>query len=109
MTRKYHVASAETAQHDLMQLIDHIANENPENGSRSLQKIKKKVADLYTMPDRGRVVQELKEQGIHTYREIVIAPWRVICRISERVVFVLSVIDSRRNVEDILLDRYIKK
>jgi toxin ParE1/3/4 len=109
MNRKYQVAWAETAQHDLMQIIDYIAIDNPENASRILQKIKQKVATLYTMPERGRVVQELKEQGIHTYREIVIAPWRVIYRISETVVFVLSVIDSRRNVEDILLERYLQK
>jgi toxin ParE1/3/4 len=109
MNRKYQVTWAETAQHDLLQIIDYIAVDNPENASRILQKIKQKVATLYTMPERGRVVQELKEQGIHTYREIVIAPWRVIYRISDTVVFVLSVIDSRRNVEDILLDRYIKR
>jgi len=109
MNRKYQVAWAETAQHDLMQIIDYLTIDNPENASRILQKIKQKVATLYTMPERGRVVPELKEQGIYTYREIVIAPWRVIYRISDIVVFVLSVIDSRRNVEDILLDRYIKK
>ncbi len=109
MVRKYHVAWAETAQQDLIQIIDYIAVDNPENASRILQKIKQKAAALYTMPEPGRIVPELKEQGIHTYREIVIAPWRVIYRISDTVVFVLSVIDSRRNVEDILFDRYIKK
>lgn len=109
MVRKYQVAWAETAQQDLIQIIDYIAVDNPENASRILQKIKQKAAALYTMPERGRIVPELKEQGIHTYREIVIAPWRVIYRISDTVVFVLSVIDSRRNVEDILFDRYIKK
>jgi toxin ParE1/3/4 len=108
MNRKYQVAWAETAQHDLLQIVDYIAIDNPENASKILQKIKQKVAALYTMPERGRVVQELKEQGIYTYREIVIAPWRVIYRISNTIVYVLSVIDSRRNVEDILLERYVK-
>jgi len=74
---------------------------------RILQNIKQKVSALYTMPDRGRIVPELKAQGIHTYRELIIAPWRIIYRISDTTVFVLSVIDSRRNVEDILLDRFI--
>jgi toxin ParE1/3/4 len=32
----------------------------------------------------------------------------VIYRISDATVFVLSVIDSRRNVEDILLNRFVK-
>ncbi|MBN2319091.1 MAG: type II toxin-antitoxin system RelE/ParE family toxin [Acidobacteria bacterium] len=108
MKKKYQVAWAETAQYDLKQVIDYIAIDSFGNASRILQKIKKKVSALYTMPDRGRIVPELKEQGIHTYRELIIAPWRVIFRISDTTVFVLSVIDSRRNVEDILLDRLTK-
>jgi plasmid stabilization system protein ParE len=106
MNKKYQVAWAAVAQHDLKQIIDYIAIDSPGNASRILQKIKQKVSDLYVMPDRGRIIPELKEQGIHTYRELIIAPWRVICRISDTTVFVFSVIDSKRNVEDILLDRF---
>ena len=106
MKKRYQVTWAAIAQHDLKQLIDYIAIDNPLNASRILRKIKQKVSALYTMPDRGRMVPELKEQGIHTYRELIVAPWRVIYRISDTTVFVLSVIDSRRNVEDLLLDRF---
>jgi toxin ParE1/3/4 len=108
MSKKYQVEWAEIAQHDLKQIIDYIAVDSPGNALRILQKIRQKVSVLYTMPDRGLIVPELKEQGIHTYRELIIAPWRVIYRISDTKVFVLSVIDSRRNVEDILLDRLTK-
>jgi plasmid stabilization system protein ParE len=108
MNKKYKVAWAEIAQHDLKQIIDYIAIDSPGDATGILQKIKQKVSALYTMPDRGRIVPELKEQGIHTYRELIVAPWRVIYRISDTTVFVLSVIDSRRNVEDILLDRFTK-
>jgi len=108
MKMKYQVAWAEIAQHDLKQIVDYIAIDSPDNASRILQKIKQKTSTLYTMPDRFRIVPELKKQGIHTYRELIIAPWRVIYRISDTTVFVLSVIDSRRNVEDILLDRFTK-
>ena len=48
---------------------------------------------------------ELQDQGILQYRELVISPWRVLYRISEKNVFVLSVLDSRRNIQDILLKR----
>lgn len=108
MNKKYQVLWAEIAQHDLKQIIDYIATDSPSNASRILQKIKQKLSSLYSMPARGRIVPELKEQGIHTYRELIIAPWRVIYRISDTAVFILSVIDSRRNVEDILLERFIK-
>ena len=108
MNKKYQVAWAAIAQHDLKQIIDYIAIDSPGNALQILKKNKQKVSALYTLPDRGRIVPELKEQGIHTYRELIIAPWRVIYRISDTTVFVLSVIDSRRNVEDILLDRFTK-
>ena len=109
MSKKYQVSWAAAAQNDLKQIIDYMAIDSPGNAAQILKKIKQKVSGLYAMPDRGRIVLELREQGIHTYREMIIAPWRVMYRISDSTVFVLSVIDSRRNVEDILLDRFVKK
>ncbi len=109
MSKKFKVDWPAVAQRDLKQVIDYIAIDSSGNAMQILKKIKQKVSDLYTMPDRGRIVPELKEQGINTYREMIIAPWKVIYRISDSTVFVLSVIDSRRNVEDILLERFIEK
>ena len=60
---------------------------------------------LFTFPERGRIVPELRDQGILQYRELIIPPWRILYRISEKRVYVLSVFDSRRNIEDILLKR----
>ncbi len=99
---------ASVAQIDLKQIIDYIALESPGNALQVLGEIKQKASALYTLPDRGRIVPELNEQGINFYREIIIPPWRSIYRISDSTVFVLSVIDSRRNVEDILLNRFIR-
>jgi plasmid stabilization system protein ParE len=109
MSKSYQVKWAVVAQNDLKQIIEYIAIDSPGNASRILKKVKSKASDLYTMPDRGRIVPELKGQGIHTYRELIVAPWRIIYRISNTTVFVLSVMDSRRNIEDILLDRFVKK
>jgi len=61
------------------------------------------------MPNRGRVVPELKFYNIITYRELIVAPWRIIYRIENDTVYVLSIIDGRRNVEDLLLARLINK
>ena len=108
MSKKYKVAWAAVAKSDLKKIIEYIAIDSPGNASQILKKIIQKASDLYAMPDRGRIVPELKDQGISTYRELIIAPWRIIYRVTDSTVFVLSVIDSRRNVEDILLDRFIK-
>ena len=107
MNTRYQVAWANAAQHDLKQIVEYIAIDSLDNALRILQKIRHKASNLSSAPERGRIVPELKEQGIHTYRESIVAPWRIIYRISDTTVFVLSVIDSRRNVEDILLDRFL--
>ncbi|HTN73044.1 MAG TPA: hypothetical protein VMO00_18330 [Methylomirabilota bacterium] len=48
---------------------------------------------------------ELGDVGLRIYREILCSPWRIIYRIADPNLFVMLVIDSRRNVEDILLER----
>jgi toxin ParE1/3/4 len=108
MNKQYHVKWALVAQRDLKQIIDYIALESPDNAFQLLGNIKQKALELYTFPDRGRIVPELKDQGINIYREIIVPPWRIIYRVSDSTVFVLSVIDSRRNVEDILLNRFVR-
>ena len=105
MTKKHEVIWAKVANADLVEIIQYIRTDNPLAAADNLNKIKNKVTDLTLFPQKGRIVPELKQQGILQYRELIISPWRVIYRISERHVYVLAMIDARRNIEDILLDR----
>jgi toxin ParE1/3/4 len=105
MSKTYKILWADVAKQDLSDIIEYIAIDSPVNALKILQKIKKLASILHSLPERGRVVPELQDQGIMIYREIVTAPWRVIYRISDKNVYVLSVLDARRNVEDILLKR----
>ena len=107
MTRRYKVIWSNIAKQDLERIIKHIAIDSPANALKVLTKIKRKSAALYSLPERGRIVPELQEFNILQYREIIIVPWRVIYKVIGKEVFVMSVIDSRRNVEDILLDRLV--
>ena len=105
MSKTYKINWANVAENDLMEIIEYISMDRPADALKILQKIKKMASSLYSLPERGRVVPELQDQGILTYREIVIPPWRIIYRISDNDVYVLTVLDARRNVEDILLKR----
>jgi toxin ParE1/3/4 len=107
MSDNYNVEWAEVAGNDLKNIIEYIAEDSPVNALKILNKIKQKASSLYTLPERGRIVPELQDQGILIYRELIIPPWRIIYRISEKKVYVLSVLDARQNVEDILLKRLI--
>ena len=107
MKKAYAVIWSTTAAKDLARLIEYIASDNPTIACEKFLEIKKRAQSLYTFPERRRIVPELQEQGIDQYRELVIAPWRIIYRISRNNVYVLSVLDSRQNIEDILLKRLI--
>lgn len=103
--QRYRVEWTYTADQDLEGIVEFIAQDNVNAAIHVLDGIRDRASKLETMPRRGRVVPELREFGLQLYREVISSPWRIIYRISSRNVFVVAVIDSRRNVEDILLDR----
>ncbi|HQJ95415.1 MAG TPA: type II toxin-antitoxin system RelE/ParE family toxin [Syntrophorhabdaceae bacterium] len=96
---------SETSENDLIAIVQYIADDNPHKAYEIFKRIKEKASDLRSFPDRGRIVPELLEQGITHYRELIITPWRIVYRVYENRVYVLSVLDSRQNIEDILLRR----
>lgn len=107
MSRNYTVKWTATAGHDLDSIIEFIAEDSLDEAIKILERIRKKAAGLYALPERGRVVPELKGQGVILYRELIVSPWRIIYRISDQDVYVLAVFDARRNLEDVLLERFI--
>jgi len=107
MKQDFKVVWAGSAVQDLENIIACIAEDSRSNAMKILLKIKKSVSDLYHFPYSGHFMPELQGQGILIYRELVIAPWRIIYRVSEQTVFVFSVCDSRQNIEDILLKKLI--
>lgn len=107
MKKTYSIRWSEAAERDLRGIIEYIAKDSPSRAYEALTNIKEKASNLHSFPGRGRIVPELQDQGITQYRELIVAPWRIIYRISEDSVYVLSVLDSRQNVEDILLKRLL--
>jgi len=98
----------ETSYRDLDNIIDYISIDSIDNALTILYKIKEKAETLCSFPDRGRIVPELKFHNIENYRELILNPWRIIYKIEKDKVYVLSVLDGRRNIEDILLERLLK-
>ncbi len=105
--RAYQVFWTQTAQQDLKKIIEYIAADSEIQARKVYLAIKQKADNLWQMPLQGRIVPELRYFSILIYRELIIPPWRIIYRTEENKVWVLAVIDGRRNVEDLLLDRFI--
>ena len=108
MSTPYKVFWTIVAEEDLKNIILYIAEDSPQNARLIFEKIKEQASSLTHFPERGRTVPELQDQGVFLYRELILTPWRIIYRISDKKVYILSVIDSRQNVEDILLRRLTK-
>jgi len=104
----YSVFWTETAHNDLENIIDYISNDSIDNALDILFRIKEKAETLFSYPGRGRIVPELKYHNIENYRELIFNFWRIIYKIDMDRVYVLSIVDGRRNIEDILLERLLK-
>jgi len=107
MDEEYQVVWTESAVSDFEGIIEYIAENNPLTAKTLFAKLKEQVEALSYSPQRGRHIPELQEQGILLYRELIIPPWRVMYKIQNKIVYILVIIDSRRNIEDILLEKLI--
>lgn len=107
MKPKFNVIWSNSAAKDLEDILLRISLDQPLNARRIFEKIKTTSSALCHFPERGRFVPELYARRILQYRELIVPPWRIIYRVVEKTVFVLTVLDSRRNIEDILLHKLI--
>ncbi len=107
-SKKYTVYWTNIAQDDLIEIIKYISLDSLNTAEEIFEKIKKQTIKLENFPERGRTVPELDFHNISNYRELIITPWRIVYRIEEQKVYILSMIDSRRNFEDIILRRLIR-
>jgi plasmid stabilization system protein ParE len=107
MTKKYYIKWASTAREDLNEIIDYISLTNSNYAVKKLDKVEGHIKQLEMFPERYRIVSELEKYGYLLYREIIVDYWRIIYKIENDFVYIMLVIDSRRNLEDLILKRII--
>lgn len=106
--RAFQVIWAQSATRDLEEIVTYIAADSRANAEKALARLKHKAENLTASPLRGRVVPEMAEFGLQSWREIVVRPYRIISRIDEGRVFVNAVLDGRRDLQDILMRRLLR-
>jgi plasmid stabilization system protein ParE len=105
----FEVIWTKNAKLDLELIIEYIKTDSLTIAKKIFFEIKKECENLYYFPQRKRVVPQLQQIGILKYREIIYKRWRIIYKIDNTKVYVLLVVDSSRNLEDILFQRLINK
>ena len=107
--KNFEVIWTKNAQFDLESIIEYIKIDSVNIAKKIFFEIKEECANLHYFPERKRVVPELQQIGILKYREIIHERYRIIFKIDNTKVYVLLVVDSRRNLEDILFQRKKEK
>jgi len=107
MAKKYQIKWAAPAKEDINEIIDYISQTNINYAVKILDKIEDHVKQLDLFPERYRIVPELERYGYLLYREIIVDYWRIIYKIENNFVYIMLVIDSRRNLEDLILKEII--
>jgi plasmid stabilization system protein ParE len=107
MAEKFFIKWAAPARDDLEEIVEYIAQTNTAYAAHVLDKIELAVKNLHASPKRGRIVPELESYGYVLYREIILDCWRIMYKIENDTAYIMTAIDGRRNVEDIILKKII--
>jgi len=104
----YIVRLTADAARDLAELHTFIVgNDVPRKADYVLDKIEIVLTSLGENPSRGSYPGELSALGIKEYREVFFKPYRIIYRIIDDGVFILMIVDGRRDLEPLLQRRLL--
>jgi toxin ParE1/3/4 len=106
--RRLSVVWTEVAAADVERLATFLVDEAPLRAEQILDRIIARAESLDRSPERGRSPRELRSLGDRIWRELQEPPWRIIYRIVGGTVEVHGVLDGRRSLDDILLERLLR-
>ena len=97
------------AEEDLYELYYYIASyDSSEKAEKVLTKIEEACKSLSKFPLRGRVPPELERIGVLENRQLISNPYRMIYEINESAVYIHCILDSRRNLSELLEKRLLR-
>ncbi len=96
---------SEFAEADLDEIAAYHYSRNPNYVEKIISEFEENVISLQKHPKSGRTVPELERQGITKYRELIQEYYRIIYEISGIKVIVHTIIDGRRNFEEIIISK----
>jgi plasmid stabilization system protein ParE len=103
VTRK--LIRSEAADDDLLAIADELAG-SIDAALAVDERLDAAIESLAELSHRGRVVRQLRVRGIIAYRELIVSPYyRIIYRVEEAEVWIIAVLDHRRDLDTVLRDR----
>ena len=109
MIKKYKVIIDPLAKLDLKEIFIFVAiNDSIQSANKLLDGLEEACYKLEKYPERGHIPPELRQTGIKNYLEIHYKPYRIIYEIERNLVYIHSVLDGRRNIQEILNNRILR-
>lgn len=97
------------AMEDILEIYSYILERDGEEQAEIiLSRLEGKTYSLNSLVLRGKFPDELVPFGNKKVREVQEAPWRIFYRAEKDEVFVLAVLDGRRAMAELLLERLAK-
>ena len=96
---------SEFSEADLDEIAAYHYSRSPNYVERIISEFEENVMSLQKHPKSGRTVPELERQGITKYRELIQEYYRIVYEISGNKVIVHTIIDGRRNFEEIIISK----
>lgn len=102
---KNEVIVSQFAEDDLNEIIEYYYSLSEKYVEKVISEFEENVMSLQRHPKSGRIVPELEKQGILQFRELIQGYYRIVYEISGEKVIVHTIIDGRRNFEDIIISK----
>jgi toxin ParE1/3/4 len=67
------------------------------------------VNNLAEFPDRGSIPKELLALGIRQYRQVIEKPYRIIYETDSNKIIVHAILDGRRDMQSLLIQRILRE
>lgn len=91
---------------DLEEIAEYIALDDPNAANRFVQQVFARVERLENHPHSGRNPPEIKDTS---YREVIVAPCRILYRTEKDQILILYVMRGERELRKFLLDERNRK
>jgi len=105
MSHDFDIIIPAVVKQDIEEIILYYYQDRREYAHSLFNTIYSKIQSLKKWPAKGKIVTELEKNNITGIREILESHYRIVYRIEKHNVIILTVIDGRRNVEDVLIKK----
>ena len=108
MPHAYQVEISAGAEADLKSIFRYLAEQaSVGQADAMLDAILDKIMTLEMWPERGACPKEIEPLGLREFRQVLVAPWRLIYRIAGSSVIILVIADGRRDMQSLLEQRLL--